>query len=166
MREAFRDIPQLGRFSGLKHHQVREEFKRLDREIIDMRGKAIAATTDQNTRPPAGQNGARVDEKTEMVLLNLLMRQQRPRMPIRKILARAGRAVQALKPCFMMGPQAVAQYLTPGTMSFDLVIMGEASQLKPEEAIGGHRARRSASGGRRLQTAAPDLVLLPDEHSA
>ena len=35
-----------------------------------------------------------------------------------------------------MGPQAVAQYLTPGAISFDLVIMDEASQLKPEEAIG------------------------------
>ncbi len=57
-------------------------------------------------------------------------------MPVRKILARAGRAVQALKPCFMMGPQAVAQYLTPGAIAFDLVIMDEASQLKPEEAIG------------------------------
>ena len=135
-REAFRDIPQLGRFSGLKHHQVREEFKRLDREIIGIRGQAIAATTHQNTRLPAGRNGARVDERTEMVLLYLLMRQQRPRMPVRKILARAGRAVQALKPCFMMGPQAVAQYLTPRAISFDLVIMDEASQLKPEEAIG------------------------------
>jgi very-short-patch-repair endonuclease len=36
----------------------------------------------------------------------------------------------------MMGPQAVAQYLTPGVVKFDLVIMDEASQLKPEEAIG------------------------------
>jgi very-short-patch-repair endonuclease len=36
----------------------------------------------------------------------------------------------------MMGPQAVAQYLTPGAVTFDLVIMDEASQLRPEEAIG------------------------------
>ena len=35
-----------------------------------------------------------------------------------------------------MGPQAVAQYLAPGVIKFDLVIMDEASQLKPEEAIG------------------------------
>lgn len=71
-----------------------------------------------------------------MVLLNYLLPQQRPRMPVRKMLARAGGSVQALKPCFMMGPQAVAQYLTPGAIKFDLVIMDEASQLKPEEAIG------------------------------
>jgi hypothetical protein len=136
VREAFRFTPQLGRFSGLKHQQIRKEFQRLDREIIEMRGKAIAATVHQNTRPPAGRNGTRMDDRTEMVLLGVLMAQQRPRMPVRKILARAGRAVQALKPCFMMGPQAVAQYLTPGAIAFDLVIMDEASQLKPEEAIG------------------------------
>ena len=136
VRTAFRYIPQLGKFSGLKHNQIREQFRRLDHEIIQLRGKSIAAMCQQNAHPPTGRNGVRVDDKTEMVLLNYLLPQQRPRMPVRKMLARAGNAVQALKPCFMMGPQAVAQYLTPGAITFDLVIMDEASQLKPEEAIG------------------------------
>lgn len=135
-REAFRNIPQLGRFTGLKHNQIRGEFKRLDKEIIALRGKAIAYDCVCKASPPLGRNGARVDDRTEMVLLNYLMPQQRPRMPVRKILIRAGRSIQALKPCFMMGPQAVAQYLAPGVIKFDLVIMDEASQLKPEEAIG------------------------------
>lgn len=135
-REAFRNIPQLGRFTGLKHNQVRDEFKRLDKEIIALRGQAIAYECTRKASPPSGRNGARVDDRTEMVLLNYLMPQQRPRMPVRKILTRAGGSIQALKPCFMMGPQAVAQYLAPGIIKFDLVIMDEASQLKPEEAIG------------------------------
>lgn len=63
VRGAFRFTPQLGRFSGLKHDQIREEFKRLDRDIIVMRGQAIAAAVHQNTRPPAGRNGSRVDER-------------------------------------------------------------------------------------------------------
>ena len=135
-REAFRNIPQLGRFTGLKHNQIRDEFKRLDKEIIALRGKAIAYECTRKASAPPGRNGARVDDRTEMVLLNYLMPQQRPRMPVRKILTRAGGSIQALKPCFMMGPQAVAQYLAPGVIKFDLVIMDEASQLKPEEAIG------------------------------
>lgn len=135
-REAFRNIPQLGRFTGLMHNQIRDEFKRLDKEIIALRGKAIAFECYHKASPPPGRNGARVDDRTEMVLLNYLMPQQRPRMPVRKILTRAGGSIQALKPCFMMGPQAVAQYLAPGVIKFDLVIMDEASQLKPEEAIG------------------------------
>ena len=135
-REAFRNIPKLGRFTGLKHNHIRDEFKRLDKEIIALRGKAIAYECTRKASPPPGKNGARVDDRTEMVLLNYLMPQQRPRMPVRKILTRAGGSIQALKPCFMMGPQAVAQYLAPGIIKFDLVIMDEASQLKPEEAIG------------------------------
>ena len=135
-REAFRNIPQLGRFTGLKHNQIRDEFKRLDKEIISLRGKAIAYECARKASPPPGRNGPRVDDRTEMVLLNYLLPQQRPRMPVRKILTRAGGSIQALKPCFMMGPQAVAQYLAPGVIKFDLVIMDEASQLKPEEAIG------------------------------
>ena len=136
IRAAFKSIPQLGRFSGLKHNQIRNEFQRLDKEIISLRGKQVGFENIKNVVLPSGRSGARVDDKTEMVLLDHLIQQQRPRMPVRKFLIRAGASIQTLKPCFMMGPQAVAQYLTPGAMKFDLVIMDEASQLRPEEAIG------------------------------
>lgn len=136
IKSSFKTIPELGRFNGLKHSQIRDEFQRLDKEIISLRGKSIAHENSKRLRLIPGRSGARVDEKTEMVLLNYLIPQQKPRMPVRKILMRAGESVQQLKPCLMMGPQAVAQYLTPGAMHFDLVIMDEASQLKPEEAIG------------------------------
>ena len=36
----------------------------------------------------------------------------------------------------MMGPLSVAQYIAPGTLKFDLIIMDEASQMRPEDAIG------------------------------
>jgi superfamily I DNA and/or RNA helicase len=36
----------------------------------------------------------------------------------------------------MMGPLSVAQYLAPGELRFDLIVMDEASQLKPEDAVG------------------------------
>jgi protein-L-isoaspartate O-methyltransferase/very-short-patch-repair endonuclease len=136
IRIAFGAIPQLERFSGLKHSQVREAFRRVDREVIAIRGQAVAAHCSQDITLPPGRNGTRVDEKTEMALLSLLLPQQRPRVSVRNMILRAGKSIQTLKPCFMMGPQAVAQYLTPGAVKFDLVIMDEASQLKPEEAIG------------------------------
>jgi very-short-patch-repair endonuclease len=136
IRNAFRLVPELARFTGLRHDQIRNEFRRLDRAVIGARGQAIAAECARACRPPNGRTGSRTDDNTEMALLNRLMSQQRPRVPLRKMIARAGCAMQSLKPCFMMGPQAVAQYLTPGKVTFDLVVMDEASQLKPEEAIG------------------------------
>ena len=35
-----------------------------------------------------------------------------------------------------MSPISVAQYLTPGTLSFDLLLIDEASQVRPEDALG------------------------------
>ena len=136
VREAFRSFAHLGRFTGLKHNRIRQDFRNLDREIIELRGKAIAANCHRNAVPPLGSNGTLVSEKTQMALIEHLIPQRRPRVTVRKMLAYAGEAIQALKPCFMMGPQAVSQYLTPGTTVFDLVIMDEASQLRPEQAIG------------------------------
>jgi len=136
IRQLFHQCPLLGRFSGTKHTSIREAYQRLDREIIALRGHEVARSSIASASPPTGKNGARVDEKTEMCLLHYLLPQQRPRMPVRKMLARAGHAIQTIKPCFMSGPQAVAQFLQPGVLTFDLVIMDEASQLKPEEAIG------------------------------
>jgi very-short-patch-repair endonuclease len=36
----------------------------------------------------------------------------------------------------MMGPHSVAQYLEPGQIEFDLVVMDEASQIKPQDSLG------------------------------
>ncbi len=135
-KSIFQQNSVLARFSGMSYSQVRETFAKLDREVIKRRGAESAARISAIAQIPAGTSGARVDDRTELELLKHLMSLQRPRTPIRQILRRAGRAVQALKPCFMMGPLAVAQYLEPGSVQFDLVVMDEASQLKPEEAIG------------------------------
>jgi very-short-patch-repair endonuclease len=136
VREIFSQAPELQRFSGLQQNEISRDFRHVDQEIISGRGRCIAADAVNRAAPSGGRGGARVDDKTEMALLNHLIPQQRPRVPVRKLLFRAGGAIQALKPCLMMGPQAVAQFLDPCGMKFDLVIMDEASQLRPEEAIG------------------------------
>lgn len=135
-QSAFEKSPTLRQFSGRRHSSVRHDFAELDKEIIKLRGRQISQDCRVQSRPPAGNLGIRVDDKTEMELLKHLIPQQRPRVPVRQMLRRAGRAIQELKPCFMMGPQAVAQFLAPGHLHFDVVVMDEASQLRPEEAIG------------------------------
>jgi transcription elongation GreA/GreB family factor len=136
VEQTFRTDKKLRVFSGTRHSAVRKDFSSLDREVIKMRGAQVARDCLSSSAPPQGMSGTRVDEKTEVRLLEHLIPQQKPRVPLRKLLSRAGRAVQALKPCFMMGPQAVAQFLQPGHHHFDIVIMDEASQLKPEQALG------------------------------
>ena len=134
--QLFRRNKSLRTFSGTRHSAVRKDFVSLDREVIKMRGAQVARDCIRASTPPQGTSGVRVDDKTELRLLEHLIPQQRPRVPLRKLLSRSGRAIQSLKPCFMMGPQAVAQFLQPGQLHFDIVIMDEASQLKPEQALG------------------------------
>jgi superfamily I DNA and/or RNA helicase len=45
-------------------------------------------------------------------------------------------AVQRLKPVFLMRPLSVAQFLPPGQMTFDLLVIDEASQVTPEDELG------------------------------
>jgi very-short-patch-repair endonuclease len=71
-----------------------------------------------------------------MVHLRSEMARQRGLSPLRKTLARSEGALRAIKPCFLMSPLTVAQYLRGSEPSFDLVIFDEASQLPPEDAVG------------------------------
>jgi very-short-patch-repair endonuclease len=136
IQSAFEKSVVLRRFGGVRHSNVRKDYAELDREIIKLRGRQVAHECRRRANPPTGHHSVRVDEKTEMKLLEHLIPQQRPRVPVRQMLVRAGHAIQELKPCFMMGPQAVAQFLIPGHLHFDIVVMDEASQLRPEQAIG------------------------------
>ena len=64
------------------------------------------------------------------------MAKQRNLSPLRETLRDAEPAIRAIKPCFLMSPLTVAQYLRGGEPTFDLVIFDEASQLPPEDAVG------------------------------
>ncbi|NLT22020.1 MAG: DUF4011 domain-containing protein [Syntrophorhabdus sp.] len=135
-KSTYRKFPELARFNGLSHDSIRQDYQKLDKEMIDLRGKDLAFQIDKQKRPPMGHKGPYAKDYTEMELILREINKTRRHIPIRQLLKRAGRAVQELKPCFMMGPLSVAQYLDPESLKFDIVIMDEASQLKPEEAIG------------------------------
>jgi superfamily I DNA and/or RNA helicase len=57
-------------------------------------------------------------------------------VPVRDLLARAGAAVRTIKPCYLMSPLSVAQFLKPSAPTFDLLVVDEASQMLPEDALG------------------------------
>ncbi|WP_143339701.1 AAA domain-containing protein [Ectothiorhodospira magna] len=134
-REILREDPELGRFSGHSQEAIQDKFKEYDNKLKQLQCEQIAWKIDQNTIP-FGNMAARVSERTERVLLEHECGKKTRHIPIRQLLQRAGNALVALKPCFMMGPMSVAQYLPPGTIAFDLVVMDEASQIKPQDALG------------------------------
>jgi very-short-patch-repair endonuclease len=127
--------PALWEFSGETQQEIRQQFARTDRDIIAMQRKRAAARTANRPVHP-GTRGVHVGDWTELALLRHEVGKQKRHIPIRELIRRAGTSLQALKPCFMMGPQSVAKYLPPNVLKFDLVVMDEASQIRPEDAIG------------------------------
>ena len=61
---------------------------------------------------------------------------RRGHRPIRKLMTDAGSAIQLLKPIFLMSPLSVAQFLPPGRLNFSILVIDEASQVAPEDALG------------------------------
>ena len=134
-RSVYQAYSELSQFNGAAHEKTRADYSALDGEIIALTGKDFASQIDRRKSVPEGQRGTTVGDYTEMQLLRREINKQRRHIPIRQLIKRAGAALLELKPCFMMGPQSVAQYLEQGSIRFDLVFMDEASQLRPEEAI-------------------------------
>ncbi len=134
-REILRAEPELGRFSGRAQESLQRQFKEYDDRLKKLQSENIAWEADK-AHVPQGSFGGRVSDYTEFALLEHECGKQKRHIPIRQLLRRAGTALSALKPCFMMGPMSVAQYLAPGQIEFDLIVMDEASQIKPEDALG------------------------------
>ncbi len=135
-KAVYSSFPEISHFSGKSHDQLREQFANLDKEIIRLNGEVFGQTIDKNKRVPEGRAGMHAGDYTELCLLRRELNKQRRHIPIRQLVKRAGRALQAIKPCFMMGPLSVAQYLEPGAVDFNIIVMDEASQLKIEESLG------------------------------
>ncbi len=134
-REILKEIPGLARFSGNAQIALRKRFREYDEKLKHLQRQRIAWRIAQNT-VPSGSVGGKVSEYTELALIRRECAKKKRHIPLRELVRRAGNALAALKPCFMMGPMSVAQYLARGQIEFDLVVMDEASQMKPEDALG------------------------------
>ena len=133
----------FGRYPGAKLDELRGTLARLDREIIKLSRKQLRSSLVRSARPPDGNSVGKKSDLTELALLSHEVTKKTKHPPVRDLTRRAGRALLELKPCWMMSPLAVAQYL-PSTAMFDLCIIDEASQMPPEDAVGAlYRSRQA-----------------------
>lgn len=121
--------------SGAELTALRVAFSKADRQRLQYDAKRVVAKARQRSVPYGTNSGSR-KEWTDGALLQNELGKQRRHIPVRDLMARASSAITALTPCLMMSPLTVAQYLKPGKTFFDLIIMDEASQVKPEDAVG------------------------------
>lgn len=134
-RTALEQHPELARFNGVTQKQARDRFRELDRQILKLHQQRLAAQLASAPIDHGVLTPQRKDYTGLVLIRNELSKKQR-HVPIRTLLDRAGRSIQQMKPCFMMSPLSVAQFLKPGGLRFDVVVIDEASQMRPEEALG------------------------------
>jgi hypothetical protein len=134
MKAAMRARPELATFDGAAFDRLVADFAEADRARVELTRRECAAThAAALARVRAGLPGYEV--------LKGEFEKKRGHLPVRELLNRAGPAIQAAKPIFMMSPLSVAQFLTPPhglrpALSFDLLVIDEASQIEPVDALG------------------------------
>lgn len=131
---AFRDQvkadPELAHFDGDLHDRTVRTFSDLDLQRIKLSALEVARAHHRSI--PSSFGGA----LGPLGVLRSEIARRRGHMPIRQLMQKAGPAIQSIKPVLMMSPLSVAQFLQPGGMSFDLLVMDEASQIQPVDALG------------------------------
>ena len=126
-RRATNENPGLSSIDGIARTECVAEFRDLDQQRIRAsRQEVLARYLDKR---PTGYAGA-------MGIIRAEIEKKRGHRAIRKLMTDAGSAVQHLKPILLMSPLSVAQFLPPGQLSFDLLVIDEASQVAPEDALG------------------------------
>ena len=124
---AKRSVPELATLVDLDRHALVRAFTTLDvgrtqfvQELIRRRHLA---------QLPQGAAG-------EMGVIRGEIARKRRHLPIRRLMERAGSMVQRIKPVFLMSPISIAQFLPPKALRFDVLVVDEASQVRPEDALG------------------------------
>ncbi|MDX2701563.1 DUF3320 domain-containing protein [Streptomyces sp. PA03-6a] len=101
-------------------------FQEADRRLVAAAGGAVIEACNRR-RPRRFGNGA-------SAVITREAEKKTRHMPVRELLGRTREVVQTIKPCFMMSPLTVSQFL-PADYHFDVVIFDEASQVRPSDAI-------------------------------
>ena len=125
--------PVLRSFSSADHERKIREFRQADETFQKLTEKYIAAKL--SGKVPLASDVV-VGADTELGRLRREMQRQRGHMPVRQLVRGLPTLLPKLKPCLLMSPLSVAQYLDAGHAQFDLVVFDEASQIPVWDAVG------------------------------
>lgn len=125
--------PILRAFSSADHERKIREFRTADERFQKLTEGYIAAIL--SGRIPS-TTGLTVGADSEMGRLRREMQRQRGHMPVRQLVKGLPSLLPKLKPCLLMSPLSVAQYLDAGYAPFDVVVFDEASQIPVWDAVG------------------------------
>ena len=122
-----REEPRLAEIDGADRSSKVERFKDLDQRLQALASHEVAMRHFDSL--PHGSSG-------QVGIVRGEIAKKTRHMRLRTLLDKAGEAVSTVKPVFLMSPLSVAQYLKRGGLSFDMLLIDEASQVRPADAMG------------------------------
>lgn len=125
--------PALREFFGREHNERIERFRELDERLAILTREFIHSFLAAGL--PRDQGNSKLP-KAEIGLLRKELGKKTRHIPVRRLLAGIPTLLPVLKPCVLMSPLSVAQYLEASHETFDVVIFDEASQIPVWDAIG------------------------------
>lgn len=130
-----KQTPALQKASGGVIEAFRTAFA--DRDRTKQKDDCVFLRSSLISRAPIpGTNAGPKRDWTEMWMLKNEFQKQSRFVPVRSLIRRAPLSLRALKPCFMMSPLSLAKFVPPDGLKFDLLVIDEASQMRPEDAFG------------------------------
>lgn len=134
LNHVFDEEYSLKFFNYKTHEEEIQKFKNLDKQTLEINRYRVKEVLSKR-RPNINNIWPR---SSPMGILKREFTKKKKIMPIRKLLTQSHKVISAIKPCFMMSPVSIAQYLPPEYFEsyFDYVIFDEASQVEVADAIG------------------------------
>lgn len=127
--------PELKNFNVEVHERLIKEFATLDYNQLDTARERLKQFHVQRWEHWEKTSFA----QAELPRLTREATKKRQHLPIRKLLNDRQKGIpnliKALKPCWMMSPLSVSQYINPDVVHFDVLIFDEASQLRTEDVV-------------------------------
>lgn len=119
--------PALSQLAAIDRHALVRLFQDKERQRLnEAQGLVLGRHFAQIPRGSMGEMG---------IIRGEIGRKSRHKS-IRWVMRNAGSMVQRIKPVMLMSPISVAQFLPPSAVTFDLLVIDEASQIRPEDALG------------------------------
>lgn len=131
---AYSLLPSLSQFYFDQHQRLIDDFKNIDQAQIKQNGARLHQILKNNKKMFLNSFTGR--QHNEVSILNREVQKQKRHKAIRRLFSEIPNLLMALKPCMMMSPMSVSQFIDPNIIKFDVVIFDEASQICSEDAIG------------------------------
>lgn len=133
LKKTIDNDPVLRSFSSANHERKIREFREADDRFQGLTERYIAATLAGRIPTAAA---AVVSADSELGRLRRELQKRSGHTPVRQLIRGLPTLLPKLKPCLLMSPLSVAQYLDAGYAQFDLVVFDEASQIPVWDAVG------------------------------